>query len=334
MNSVFPLESLAMHENETFATTMKDNGYCIVSLDNHSFKERFIQWQALFAAGFDVNQSVKEASPYRSVCNGLAIGYRRDDEREFMETRLVRCESGGSVVTTVDPLLPVPSSEEYRDFVLQFWALLRDIGHKAVACMCTAIGVDPVYAWRLMDPMELQNSHSSSVLRICSYPAQDTSSGEIAVAFGAHTDTSFVTVAPCSSIHGLQMRSADGSWRCVETDPTQVIVFTGEIMQILTRHHYRAAVHRVITSSSRRISCPFIIRGCSKTLLTAPDDAIYHHSNSEAAMTVLSNLEGVTMKHIHKILDLRRARCRKRHENDDDDWVLCAYEDSSELQQT
>lgn len=333
MNAVFPLESLDSHENENFAHAMKDHGYCIVSLDNHPLFERFLQWQTLFAAGFDVDQSVKQASPYRSVCNGFAIGYRRDEEREFLETRVVKCEDNGSVVCSVDPLLPAPSAEEYRDFVLQFWTLLREIGHKAVACMCTAIGVDAIYAWRLMDPVELQDSYSSSVLRICSYPAHNTSSDESVVAFGAHTDTSFVTVAPCSSVHGLQMRFADGSWRSVETDPSQVIVFTGEIMQILTRHHYRAAVHRVIASSTRRISCPFIIRGYPKAYLTSPDDAIYNHSNKEVAMTMLSNLEGVTMKHLHKILDLRRARCRKKHENDDGDWVLCAYDDPSEFDQ-
>ena len=326
MSEAFSFESLVSRDHAEFASAMKQFGYCIVTLNDHPLKQQYMHWESLFAAGFDLDQHVKGASPYRSVCNGLAIGYRRDDEREFLETRLTFTsnESDKSVRIDVDPILPIPSDEVYRSRVCQLWTLLREIGQNAVACMCTAIGVDPAYALRLMDSNEVQDSHSSSVLRICRYPpAAETSLPP--VVFGAHTDTSFVTVAPCSSVAGLQMQH-NGEWRSVETSREHVIVFVGEIMQILTRHHYRAAVHRVIASSAWRISCPFIIRGAQKVLLTSPDDVMYAHSNHEAAMTILANLEGVTMKHIHKILDLRRARCRKKHEDDENEWVLCAYD--------
>jgi hypothetical protein len=50
---------------------------------------------------------------------------------------------------------------------------------------------------------------SSSLIRICSYPDMPhhagTNPNDSSIAFGEHTDTTFVTVSPCSSYPGLEI---------------------------------------------------------------------------------------------------------------------------------
>ena len=56
-----------------------------------------------------------------------------------------------------------------------------------------------------------ESDYSSSLLRVCSYPNEvlqvtDTDASDNRIAFGSHTDTTFVTVGLCSSNPGLEVR--------------------------------------------------------------------------------------------------------------------------------
>ncbi len=154
-------------------------------------------------------------------------------------------------------------------------------------------------------PPQQTAQYSSSLLRICKYSysadtdtsilndrnPEDTGSATTAaaskhhVAFGAHTDSSFLTLALCSSTPGLELvDQASNKWVCPESlevgdrelsgiaqtesagvrdgvtgeggAPRQskpsrrVIVFVGEFLQVLTKNRYKAAVHRVVQYSS------------------------------------------------------------------------------------
>ena len=115
------------------------------------------------------------------------------------------------------------------------------------------------------------------------------------VVFGEHTDSSFLTIAPCSAVPGLELLvasprpsspslddAAEGRrrvWRMPESEPAcascdgcACIVMVGEFIHVLTRRVYPAAIHRVLRPRSTvrsacgeprraRISFPFLIRG-------------------------------------------------------------------------
>ena len=85
---------------------------------------------------------------------------------------------------------------------------------------------------------------SSTQQRLCLYHA------EANVPFEAHTDTTFVTLIPCSAIAGLEVWTEVNGWvrpeehaGCCHEDT--VIVMPGEFLHILTAGLFRAAVHRV-----------------------------------------------------------------------------------------
>ena len=114
---------------------------------------------------------------------------------------------------------------------------------------------------------------SSSPLRLCRYAGS-----EGGVAFGAHTDTTFLTAIPCASVPGLEILQPDsGRWWRPEAASScrpgaDVVLLAGELLQALGRGHYRAAVHRVVRpagplSSQPRVSTPLLLRGAADAIV-------------------------------------------------------------------
>ncbi|CAM9991354.1 unnamed protein product, partial [Hapterophycus canaliculatus] len=106
---------------------------------------------------------------------------------------------------------------------------------------------------------------SSTPLRMCRYAG-----GGDGVAFGAHTDTTFLTVIPCASAPGLEiMQPSTGRWVRPEAarkcqPGCDVMLLAGELLQVLGRGRYQAAVHRVVRPAGLvepRVSTPLLVRG-------------------------------------------------------------------------
>ena len=54
-------------------------------------------------------------------------------------------------------------------------------------------------------------------------------------------------------------------------------------------------------------------------------ETFYEHPGGISALrTHTPDLDGSDISIVHKILDLKRAKCRKKNENKDGDWVLAA----------
>lgn len=104
------------------------------------------------------------------------------------------------------------------------------------------------------DPLCERSSISTTVMRLCSYDTTAT--------FGAHTDTSFLTLIPCANTPGLDVFDGE-AWRRPEAhaDPeTDVLVLPGELLELASNAKFRAAVHRVVVRAPR-VSMPMLLRG-------------------------------------------------------------------------
>lgn len=289
--------------------------------------------------------------------------------------------------------------------------------------------VEGVKNVKLLHPKIDEDELSSSLLRICNYPVglhSTNTDTDLSIAFGSHTDTSFVTLGLCSDIPGLEIYDIlERKWINAEevaTDitkhtgifmddtnvrPTTValVVFVGELAQIFSKHVFTAAVHRVRSSypahvpapplymspssfevgsctlststcqnitQTSRISCPFIVRGRNKAIVSITTNPSYNHppllqrnfhkdkadhnntdtdtfigtdigtdtptiqDDNDIAMVPVSQRVGdfdeMSMKLIHKILDMKRARCANTQRNEHDEWVLCSFPEKCPIQ--
>jgi hypothetical protein len=182
----------------------------------------------------------------------------------------------------------------------------------------------------LSSSAEEQSSVSMSPHRLCRYRnGKDDVPKEI---FGAHTDSSFVTIVPVAAVSGLEVydeaaeqwyrpevmarlqwqleRVAKGEDKdaIYETIPSTsnneeditlpwharyILVLPGEFLQIVTRNEVPAAVHRVVAGGPARLSAPILLRGRAGVRLDVPKYL------GEINTDLLEEVDSMYMQQIH-----------------------------------
>ena len=183
-----------------------------------------------------------------------------------------------------------------------------------------------------------QGTVNMSPHRICKYVDERKSDGknvsEQTETFGAHTDTSFVTIVPVAATSGLEIFDEDANkWFRPELlarkkweqdrqerglDPTSetetvadndggdmvipwharyLCIMPGELLQVVTRNEIPAAVHRVVSASKegRRISAPVLLRARSGIKMNANK----YFGNKKSFGPLLDECDGMKNQEIH-----------------------------------
>lgn len=170
---------------------------------------------------------------------------------------------------------------------------------------------------------------SMSPYRLCRY-ADTRDNTEISrEVFGAHTDTSFVTIVPVAKISGLEVydeeeecwyrpelrartyweeeQSANGKDPSLQYDVLHdgkqipwhcryLAVMPGENLQIATRNEVPATIHRVVTSKNAqaRLSAPVLLRGRPGTRFLTD-----RYMGGCLGNQLLLDADGLSMEEIH-----------------------------------
>ena len=380
---------------DSLAFDLLERGWAVVYLAEDSLNESeelaLSNWEDVFAAAFSLPTQEKVASGvYRTEC-GVSVGYRVDSEREFFESR-IRSEG-----------VPEPNFPQVADYtrtVQSLYSALNKVAQPAMTAISESMGIDRQVFFDLTDletdgvlapitktspdgeAVETSSNLSSTLLRICKYQddvTTGTASGKISqqstrnLWFGAHTDSSLLTLSLCSSTPGLDIvdqlenrwvapevmvrrqgedeqkgepRGENSEFDSSHSSRHKVIIFVGEFLQVISKHRYKAAVHRVrnlgdvgpfsphVDHETRgvipitRISCPYLIRGRHGAVFDIHNAEKYNHPGGEDAVSEenMPNLDGTSVKIMHKLLDLKRQRCfRENGSAEGSDWVLSAY---------
>ena len=345
----------------SFSERLRTHGFCVMAIEEEEAGPWVDDWETTLHAAFAQDDSVKQGKGVYRVEKGLAVGFRKDESREFFETRLSQagwkaCEPCYELADAPDA--PVPRSS-YKDTVCRMSNMLGDIGEWAIGSVSRHLQLDPTFLVDLTDAGRATRGEardsSSSLMRVCYYPSgihvAQTNPHATNVAFGSHTDTSFLTVSPCASVSGLEVQDLQtGDWVRPEEQPPQapgathvhfgsgdrsgsrrVVIFAGEMLEAVSKHRYRACVHRVLSPEiGVRVSCPFLIR-CNGDAVFRPSFSGYTHPGGAQALARLPDLEDMKMGLVQKILDLKRGRCVRHHQDAEEDWVLRAYSEEEQV---
>jgi isopenicillin N synthase-like dioxygenase len=110
-------------------------------------------------------------------------------------------------------------------------------------------------------------------LRCCKYAAAASSEESGQVAFAPHTDTTLLTLAMCSTVSGLEIKSREGVWQAPEAGrgPMQLLIMPGEFLEVLTKGYLRSSLHRVLRPppGEARLSMPFLVRGKPRAVVNS-----------------------------------------------------------------
>lgn len=133
-----------------------------------------------------------------------------------------------------------PQNTRISLLILELYKALYRTGFAVLSSISSYLGIDPRFLldltdlnspisspdavlnchsenWELSHEQMKTFSYSSSLLRICKYSGEDASMDQPQVSFGAHTDSSFITIGLASSMPGLEIvDQATNEWVCPE----------------------------------------------------------------------------------------------------------------------
>jgi isopenicillin N synthase-like dioxygenase len=137
---------------------------------------------------------------------------------------------------------------EFRETVLEYLAVMTELGHALMRGIALSLGLDEAYfdEHYTGDPLIL--------FRIFNYPAQAAATGW---GVGEHTDYGLLTILKQDESGGLQVKS-QSQWIEAPPVPGSFVCNIGDMLDRLTGGLYRSTPHRVRNVSGRdRISFPF-----------------------------------------------------------------------------
>ena len=110
----------------------------------------------------------------------------------------------------------------------------------------------------------------TSLLRVLHYPPLAPDADPECVRAAAHEDINFLTIMVAAKGSGLALLDRDGGWLPVETEPTNLIVDSGDMLARMTNGVIPATTHRVVNPKGpnvSRYSMPFFMQPTRETPL-------------------------------------------------------------------
>jgi isopenicillin N synthase-like dioxygenase len=110
----------------------------------------------------------------------------------------------------------------------------------------------------------------TSILRVLHYPPLAPGMDPAAVRSARHEDINFLTIMVAAEGAGLELLDRDGGWLPVETEPSNLIVDSGDMLARMTGGLIPATTHRVVNPEGpnvSRYSMPFFMHPTLETSL-------------------------------------------------------------------
>lgn len=111
------------------------------------------------------------------------------------------------------------------------------------------------------------------LLRPIHYPPLIGTETQGAVRSAAHEDINLLTVLPAGTAPGLQVKDIRGVWHEVDCGPGDLVINSGEMLDIATERFYPATTHQVVNPAGDaaklpRYSMPFFMHPRPEVMLT------------------------------------------------------------------
>jgi len=152
---------------------------------------------------------------------------------------------------------------EFEPLFTQLFTQLENIALTLLKAIGEAFDVDPSYFPHLV-------KDGNSVLRLIHYPATRGFDTTKQMRAAPHADINLMTLLVGATDSGLQLLDKKGNWLGVETNPHEIVVDTGDMMERVTGGILPSTVHRVINPNNdnrERYSMPFFLHPHSDAVL-------------------------------------------------------------------
>lgn len=165
-----------------------------------------------------------------------------------------------------DRLCPNGSPQEVPEFA----EVLRSLYDQLDICAGHLLEACALYLEEAADFFQQAMTEGDTILRVIHYPSIDPTTHPASLRAAPHEDINLITLLCEATAAGLELQQRDGSWIAIATEPGQLIVDSGDMLQWLTNGRFRSTTHRVVNTNPQepRFSMPFFVHPSAEMDLT------------------------------------------------------------------
>jgi len=266
-------DNLIQEFSNDLGTSFNQTGFAIIK--NHGLTEEMTKnLYSSIKSFFDLedNKKIKYYYPELYGQRGFVIkrqehakGSSKGDLKEFFHI-------GNPVISNPKNIWPIEVNG-FEEIGNEAYLTLENIGLTILESIAIYLGLEKKYF------TEKVKGGESIMRSIHYYPLNENDVEDGAVRAAAHGDINLITLLMGASADGLEIFTKDKKWIPIISEPDQLVINVGDMLERLTNKKLMSTIHRVVNPSKEKLntsrySIPFFMHPKPQMDLTCLDNCI------------------------------------------------------------
>jgi len=257
---ILTVDYLSEDAPRRFIHSLRDTGFAIIK--NHPIPSDLLNkvyknWRDFFNSKkkHDYPFHKQKQDGYFPFQSENASGYNHKDLKEFYH---------------IYPWGRYPL--EINDHTKLFYEYMLELGEELLEWIdqCSPRHISKNFSVPLTDMME-DSDHN--LLRVINYPPIKNLNTHGAIRAQEHADINLITLLVAATEPGLQVKDTKGKWIDVKSNPGEMIINTGDMLQECSNKYFPSTIHRVVNPKEEskhraRLSMPVFIHPSDEIVLS------------------------------------------------------------------
>lgn len=251
-----------------------------VAVQNHGIPQTLVDdFYAASEAFFALPVEVKEQYEIKGMAGQRGYtSFGKEHAKQSKVADLKEFFQIGQEVPDGHPLKPlypdnvvVAEMPEYSELGWELYRSFEYAGGRLLEAIATYLNLPEDYFTPYI-------SYGNSILRSIHYPPirQEPAS---AIRAEQHEDINLITLLVGASAGGLQLLTADNTWKAILPEDGEIVINVGDMLQRLTNNYLKSTTHRVVNPPREewhlpRLSIPFFLHPVPSMDLTCLESCV------------------------------------------------------------
>ena len=247
---------------------LKDFGFII--LKNHSLSEKLMKDSyEVTKSFFDLKSDIKKKYHLKNLGQRGYTPFGKESAKnssvpDLKEFWHIGRENTKNFDISFEKNVWPEEVPKFRTTLLELYSALDKISFQILEALSKPLDIPKDY-FRTMC------TQGNTILRLLHYPPLRATDHSDSIRAAAHEDVNLITLLISASASGLELLDRKGQWLPVATDPKNIIIDTGDMMERVTNGLIPSTTHRVVNPKdprTSRYSIPFFVHPAPDFTLT------------------------------------------------------------------
>jgi len=258
--NILTVDFLSENAPRQFVRSLKNTGFAVIR--NHPIPKDLLNnvyadWKDFFNSNKKHNYPFhkEEQDGYFPFQSENARGYNHKDLKEFYH---------------IYPWGRYPI--EIKDHTKLFYEYTLELGAELLDWIdqYSPRNISKAFSVPLSDMIE---DSDQNLLRVINYPPIKDLNTHGAIRAQEHADINLITLLVAATQPGLQVKNTNGKWINIRSNPGELIINTGDMLQECSNNYFPSTIHRVINPKEQnkhkaRVSMPVFIHPSDDVVLS------------------------------------------------------------------